>query len=110
MSFLEGASDRALELYGRFKAELESVAPYVFAPARRRMGFQTRRIFAAIDGLREDHITGHLVLNGEFPGPKFTRVTRVCDTDVTHHFRIQSEGFFDEEFRKWLERAYEYGG
>jgi hypothetical protein len=108
--FLEGASERALDLYGRFKEELEMVAPFVLAPAKKRMGFQTRRIFAAIDTLGKDHISGHLVLNGEFPGPKFTRVTRVCDTDVTHHFRIETESFFDDEFRRWLEKAYEYGG
>jgi hypothetical protein len=108
--FLEEASDRALELYGRFKVELGSVAPFVLAPAKKRMGFQTRRIFAAINSLGEDHIRGHLVLNGEFPNPKFHRVTRVCDTDVTHHFRIDSEDFFDDEFRRWVEKAYEYGG
>ena len=108
--FLEGASPRAIELYSRFKEELGSVAPFVLAPAKRRMGFQTRRIFAAIDTLGRDHISGHLVLKGEFPGPKFTRVTRVCDTDVTHHFRIETEEFFDDEFREWIGRAYEYGG
>ncbi|UCC93214.1 MAG: hypothetical protein JSW25_00605 [Thermoplasmata archaeon] len=108
--FLEGASDRALVLYGRFKEELESVAPFRLAPAKTRMGFQTRRIFATIKTLGKGHISGHLVLNGEFPGPKFNSVTRVCDTDVAHNFRIESEDFFDDEFRKWLVKAYEYGG
>jgi len=108
--FLEGASGRSLELYDRFKEELGSVAPFVLAPAKNRMGFQTRRIFAAIDTLGGDHISGHLVLNGEFPGPMFIRITRVCDTDVTHHFRIESEDFFDEDFREMLELAYKYGG
>ncbi len=109
-SFLEGASERSLELYERFKVELGSVAPFVLAPAKKRMGFQTRRIFGAIDTLGKDHISGHLVLNGEFPGPKFTRVTRVCDTDVAHHFRIESVDYFDEVFREKLELAYKYGG
>lgn len=108
--FLEGATERSLHLYDRFKEELGSIALYVLAPAKERMGFQTRRIFAAIDGLGEDHIRGHLVLNGENPGPKFFRVTHVCDTDVTHHFRIETEEFFDEDFREMLELAYESGG
>jgi len=42
--------------------------------------------------------------------PKFTRLTRVRDTDVTHHFRIGSEGSFDGELRQWPKLAYEYGG
>ena len=109
-SFLEGASERSLELYERFKQELGSVAPFVLAPAKKRMGFQTRRIFGAIDTLGKDYISGHLVLNGEFPGPKFTRVTCVCDTDVAHHFRIESVAYFDEVFREKLELAYKYGG
>lgn len=109
-SFLEGASERTLELYSRFKHECVSVAPFVLAPAKRRMGFQTRRIFASVNTLGKGYISGYLVLNGQFESSKFTRVSRVCSTDVHHHFRIESEEYFDEEFRKWLELAYKYGG
>jgi hypothetical protein len=108
--FIEGASERTLALYERFKQELDSVAPFVLAPAKRRMGFQTRRIFASINTLGKGYISGYLVLNGQFDSPKFTRVSRVCSTDVHHHFRIDSPDYFDPEFRKWLEKAYEYGG
>ena len=108
--FLEGASHRAVQLYERFKQELDEVTPFELAPAKTRMGFQRRRIFAAINGLYEGHIRGHLVMDGEFPSRKFTSVTRVCDTDVAHNFRIESEDFFDDEFREMLVRAYEYGG
>jgi hypothetical protein len=108
--FLETASDRAIQLYERFKRELVETTPFVLAPAKTRMGFQRRRIFAAINGVGKDHIRGHLVMNGEHPNPKFTSITRVCATDIIHNFRIESEGFFDDEFRELLSIAYEYGG
>jgi hypothetical protein len=108
--FLEGATETTRDLYERFKEEIESIAPFLLAPAKRRMGFQTRRIFAAIDSLGKDHLGGYIILNGEYSSPKFTRVTRVCETDVTHHFRIGSVEFFDEEFHEWLQMAFEYGG
>ena len=108
--FQEGASEEALELYGRFKDECGAVAPFVLAPAKRRMGFQTRRVFASINTLGRTHISGYLVLSGEFDSPKFTGVSRVCSTDVHHHFRIDGTDYFDDEFRSWLEKAYEYGG
>jgi hypothetical protein len=108
--FLEGASEKALELFERFGEEVGSVGTFEYVPAKRRLGLQTRRIFAAIDGLGKDHIRGQLVMNAQFPSDKFTRISWVCDTDVTHHFRIASEDFFDEEFRELLGKAFEYGG
>jgi hypothetical protein len=108
--FLVGASERALELFGRFSAEVGNIRTFEYAPAKTRVGFQTRRIFAAINGLGKDSIRGHLVMHGEFPSDKFTSITRVCDTDVAHNFRIDSEEFFDDEFRELVKEALKYGG
>jgi hypothetical protein len=108
--FLEGASERALGLFERFSEEVGAVGTFEYAPGKTRVGFQTRRIFAAINGHGKDHIRGHLVMNGEFPSDKFTSVTRVCDTDIAHNFRIDSEDFFDERFTELLKEAFKYGG
>jgi hypothetical protein len=105
--FLEGASDKAIGLFDRFSREVERVGPYEYAPAKSRVGFQRRRIFATITGLGKDRIRGHLVLNARHESDKFTTVTRVCDTDIVHNFIIRDEDFFDDEFREFLRLAFE---
>ena len=108
-SFLAGASPRATALYERFTSELRGTGPFDLAPAKNQMGFQRRRIFAVVSSLGKDYIRGYLVIGKEVKSRKFHRVSHPCDLYVWHHFRIGSEGFFDEEFARLVEMAYEFG-
>ncbi len=108
-TFLANASPKSKQLYERFTSELRGAGTFDLAPAKRQMGFQRRRIFAVVSGIGKDHIRGHLVMGKEVRSRKFHRVSHPCDLYVWHHFRIDSEDFFDEEFSRLVGMAYEFG-
>ncbi len=108
-TFPATASPTSKALYERFTSELRGAGTFDLAPAKRQMGFQRRRIFAAVTGIGKDYIRGYLVIGEEIKSRKFHRLSHPCDLYVWHHFRIDSEKFFDEEFSGLVGMAYAFG-
>ena len=108
-TFLAKATPEAKTLYEEFTTALRRAGPFDLAPAKKQMGFQRRRIFAVVTSLGKDYIRGYLVIEKEVKSRKFHRVSRPCDLYVWHHFLIDSEDYFDEEFNRLVRRAYDFG-
>lgn len=85
---------------------MESVGEFTYAPAKTRIGFQRRIIFAAINRIGEDYLDGHLILKRTSPSEKFYRI----ELETIHHFRISRPEEIDEEFLGYLREAYHRGG
>jgi hypothetical protein len=108
-TFLANATPTSKQLYEGFTSELRGAGAFDLAPAKRQMGFQRRRIFAVVSAVGKDYIRGYLVIGKEVKSRKFHRHSHPCDLYVWHHFRIDSERFFDEEFTRLVRMAYEFG-
>ena len=107
--FLAGKSKKAISLYERFSALVSECGPVQIAPAKTRIGFQVRMIFAAVNKLSDHGLEAHVVLTRRLPQSRFTRIETMSPKCYVHHFRIESLSELDEQVRGWLKEAYQVG-
>lgn len=107
--FLTGKSQRAISLYEHFSALVSDCGPVKIAPAKTRVGFQARMIFAAVNKLNDHCLDAHVVLSRRLDSPRFRRIETMTPKCYVHHFRIESLGELDDEVRTWLREAYIVG-
>jgi hypothetical protein len=72
--FLKGKSSHTIELYNRFVQAVQECGTIIVAPAKTRVGFQVRMIFAAVNKLGEHGLTAHVVLARRLEHPRFIKV------------------------------------
>jgi len=107
--FLSGKSAEAVALFARFEALVRGCGPVLIAPAKTRVGFQVRMIFAAVNHLSERGLDAHVVLARRLENPRFRRIESLAPNSHVHHFRIQSLDDLDDEVAAWLREAYAVG-
>ncbi|HEX5732048.1 MAG TPA: DUF5655 domain-containing protein [Blastocatellia bacterium] len=108
-AFLSRKPRRAVDLYNRFFDLMKSCGPVLVAPAKTRVGFQVRMIFAAVNKLSERGLDAHVVLARRLGHPRFTRIQEMSPRCFVHHFRIEAVEELDEEVAEWLREAYRVG-
>ena len=107
--FLDGKSANAVSLYQHFNALIHRCGPVKTAPAKTRVGFQVRMIFAAVNKLTDAGLDAHVVLARRLDSPRFRRIEMMTSKCYVHHFRIQSIRELDTEVESWLREAYRVG-
>jgi hypothetical protein len=107
--FLAGKSQYAISLYEHFSVLVHDCGPVKIAPAKTRIGFQVRMIFAAVNKLSDHGLEAHVVLTRRLERPRFRRIETVTPKCYVHHFRIESLSDLDEEVRSWLRESYQVG-
>jgi uncharacterized protein DUF5655 len=107
--FLAGKSKRAISLYEGFSKLVADCGPVKVAPAKTRIGFQVRMIFAAVNKLSERGLEAHVVLRRRMRSSRFSRVETMTPTCYVHHFKIELISELDDEVKSWLREAYEVG-
>lgn len=107
--FLTGKSPHAISLYERFSELVSECGPVQIAPAKTRVGFQVRMIFAAVNKLSDRGLEAHVVLTRRLQGSRFTRIETMSPKCYVHHFRIESLSALDDQVKSWLEEAYQVG-
>jgi len=107
--FLAGKSDNAVSLFEGFSALVHECGPVQVAPAKTRIGFQVRMIFAAVNKLSDRALEAHVVLTRRLPGSRFTRIETMTPRCYVHHFRIESLSELDGQVKSWLQEAYKVG-
>lgn len=107
-SFLAGKGRRARQLFDGFERLVASCGPVLLAPAKTRIGFQVRMIFAAVNSLSDRGLSAHLILPRRIESPRFRRIDDLGGCWV-HHVRIESPADLDDELRGWLAEARRVG-
>jgi hypothetical protein len=107
--FLKGKSAHALELYKQFSALVQACGPVKIAPAKTRIGFQVRMIFAAVNRLSDRGLRAHVVLTRRLEHPRFNRIEMMTPRCYVHHFILESLDDCDGEVQSWLCEAYKVG-
>ena len=107
--FLDGKSANAISLFEHFSALVHECGPVRVAPAKTRIGFQVRMIFAAVNKLNDQGLQAHVVLSRRRDSPRFTRIDTMTPRCYVHNFRINSLSELDDEVRSWLQEAYQVG-
>jgi hypothetical protein len=106
---LAGKNPHIADLYRGFVAKVEECGPVIVVPAKTRIGFQVRMIFAAVNGFTKRGFTAHVVLARRLESPRFTRIESLSPRNHVHHFRINDPSQLDEELGAWLREAYAVG-
>jgi hypothetical protein len=107
--FLAGKSPHAISLYENFSAFVHACGPVRVAPAKTRIGFQVRMIFAAVNKLSDRGLEAHVVLTRRLKNSRFRRIETMTSKCYVHHFIIRSLSDLDEEVETWLREAYQVG-
>ena len=107
--FLAGKSEHAVSLYEGFSALVHECGPVKIAPAKTRIGFQVRMIFAAVNKLSDHGLEAHVVLTRRLQSTRFTRIETMTSKCYVHHFRVESLKELDDEVSSWLREAYQVG-
>jgi hypothetical protein len=107
--FLAGKTARAVALYERFSALVHECGQVKLAPAKTRIGFQARMIFAAVNKLNERGLEAHVVLTRRLSNRRFKRIETMSPKCYVHHFKVEALGDLDEEVAGWLCEAYQTG-
>jgi hypothetical protein len=105
---LKGKNSRVVSLYERFVELVKSCGPVVIAPAKHRIGFQVRMIFAALS-VNNSGLACHVVLSRRLEHPRFKRIESLSPRNHVHHFRIRAPEDLDDEVAAWLKEAYQVG-
>jgi hypothetical protein len=108
-AFLAGKDAAAKTLYRRFAELACSVGRVTIAPAKTRVGFQARMIFAAVNRLGPGGLAAHVVLARRLEHARFHRIDSIAPKTHVHHFRVSSTEQLDAEVLAWLSEAYEVG-
>jgi hypothetical protein len=108
-SFLEGQSPEAIRLFNSFVELATSCGPVTLAPAKTRIGFQARTIFASVNRLSKGSLAAHVVLARRLDNPRFSRIESLSPTSHAHHFQINDLDELDDEVRGWLCEAHSLG-
>jgi hypothetical protein len=107
--FLAGKSAAAVALYERFSALVHECGQVKLAPAKTRIGFQVRMIFAAVNKLNDRGLEAHVVLTRRLSNRRFTRIETMSPKCYVHHFKVETPGDLDQEVARWLCEAYQTG-
>ena len=107
--FLRGKDPRAVALYQAFQELVYRLGPVLLAPAKTRVGFQERMIFAAVNKLSSDKLEAHVVLARRLECPRFTKIETISPRNHVHHFSIRDVDELDAEVMAWLEEAHKVG-
>jgi hypothetical protein len=107
--FLSGKGPEAKSLYRAFEKLVLSLGPILLAPAKTRVGFQARMIFAAVNQLTGSKLDAHVVLARALRCPRFTKIENISPRNHVHHFIIRDVRELDDEVAAWLREAYQVG-
>jgi hypothetical protein len=107
--FLTGKSKHAVRLYKSFVEAIRECGEVIVAPAKTRVGFQVRMIFAAANRLSERGLAAHVVLARRLEHPRFSKIESISPRNHVHHFLIRDVHEIDDEMRLWLREAYAVG-
>ena len=95
-------------LFDRFVELVRLCGPFTFAPAKTRIGFQVRMIFADVVP-QKTGLHAYVILARRLENPRFTRIESIGPRSHVHHFRIRSTRDLDDEVLAWLREAHEVG-
>lgn len=107
--YLSGRPDGAVQLYQQFERLVLSIGEVKIAPAKTRIGFQNRRIFAAANHIGQHHLDVHIVTSRPIESQRVRRLEAVDQACYVNHLRIQSQGELDDELLSWLRQGYNWG-
>jgi hypothetical protein len=107
--FLAGKSANAIALYERFSALVHECGRVKLAPAKTRIGFQVRMIFAAVNKLSDSGLEAHVVFTRKLRNPRFKRIETMSPKCYVHHFKVEALSELDQEVAGWLCEAYQTG-
>jgi hypothetical protein len=108
-NFLVGKSAGAIALYERLSALVHQCGEVKLAPAKTRIGFQVRMIFAAVNKLSDSGLEAHVVLTRKLRNPRFKRIETMSPKCYVHHFKVEALTDLDQEVADWLCEAYQTG-
>ncbi len=98
-----------MNLYRQFEGLVLSLGEVEIAPAKTRIGFQNRRIFAAVNCIGRQHLAIHIVTSRPIESQRVDRIEALDHACYVNHLRILSPENLDGELLGWLKLGYAWG-
>ncbi len=107
--YLSGKAERSVKLYRQFEGMVLSLGVVEITPAKTRIGFQNRRIFAAVNRIGRQHLAIHIVTSRPIESQRVDRIEALDQACYVNHLRILSPEDLDGELLGWLKLGYAWG-
>ena len=107
--FLEGKTQRSVDLFWYFLSCWERIGPFRVHPVKTSVSLLVEVRFCRINRLTKSGIVCHLWLKQKLDSHKFVKVELLGKEDYLHHFRLTDETFIDAEFEEYMKMAYMIG-
>lgn len=108
--FLNGKSEKAIDLFNYFISEYRKFGEIELHPVKTRVALLTKMRFCSINKVGIECIDVHLVLTEPFNGAQcFYKIENLADRFYIHHFHIFERKDINEELKKYMGMAYGVG-
>ena len=87
--YLSGKAERSVKLYRQFEGLVLSLGEVEIAPAKTRIGFQNRRIFAAVNRIGRQHLAIHIVTSRPIESQRVYRIEALPGERSSYENRIR---------------------
>lgn len=109
-SFLQGKTERSVDLFHYFIAQYREIGPFELHPVKTRVALLTKMRFCSVNKLGNDFIAVHFVLTRPYDGKvRFHRIENLGDRFFVHHLKIFNRTDLDTEVKKVMQLAYDTG-
>ena len=107
--FLNGKSEKAIELYHYFLREYKKIGPFTLHILRSRIALMVLVRFSGVNKLGKDFIEGAFWLKEKIESQKFHKTEFIPKDNYIYRFRIFNKTDIDDEFKKYMKMAYDVG-
>jgi hypothetical protein len=109
-NFLNGKTEKAIDLFNYFIAAYKKVGDFELHPVKTRVALLTQMRFCSINKIGNDFIDVHFVLTKPYEDNLcFYRIDNLGDRFFVHHMKILNRSDINPEVKKFMRLAYNIG-
>jgi len=109
-NFLNGKTEKAIELFNYFISEYKKIGEFELHPVKTRVALLTKMRFCSINKIGRDFIDLHFVLTHPYNDNLcFYKIENLADRFFIHHLKIFYKKDINSEVKKFMQLAYEIG-
>lgn len=109
-NFLEGKSQKGIDLFNYFLSEYKKVGDFEIHPVKTRVALLTKMRFCSVSKVGKDFIDVHFVLTQPYNDHLcFYRIDNLSDRFYVHHVKIYNKTDINSALKKFMRLAYGIG-
>jgi hypothetical protein len=107
--FLQGKSEKVIELFHFFLSEYKTIGAFELHPVKTRVALLTKMRFCSINRLGKNFMSGHLILTASHNRSCFYKIDNLQNRFFVHHFKLRNKEELNDDLKTCMKEAYDVG-